>query len=116
MGELTKPLELKPFVPIEGTPHRAPATPGDILFHIRAERPDICFEFERILLQTLETAVAVIDEVSAFRYFDARDLLGFVDGTANPAGHEISESALVGDEDPEFAGAATSWCRNTCMT
>jgi putative iron-dependent peroxidase len=106
LGEATKPRELKPFAPIEGHPHRAPATPGDMLFHIRAERPDICFEFERILLQTLGSAVTTIDEVSGFRYFDARDLLGFVDGTANPAGHEIGESALIGDEDPDFAGGS----------
>jgi len=84
-----KPRELKPFAAIEGVPHKAPSTPGDILFHIRAERPDICFEFVRILLQTLGSAVMMIDEVPGFRYFDARDLLGFVDGTANPAGHEI---------------------------
>lgn len=106
LGEPAKPRELKPFAAIEGKPHKAPATPGDILFHIRAERPDICFEFERILLQTLGSAVAMIDEVSGFRYFDARDLLGFVDGTANPAGREIDESTLVGDEDPEFAGGS----------
>jgi porphyrinogen peroxidase len=106
LGEPTRPRELKPFVPIAGSAHRAPATAGDILFHIRAERPDICFEFERILLQTLGTAVTMIDEVSGFRYFDARDLLGFVDGTANPTGHEIGESALVGDEDREFAGGS----------
>ncbi|CAN5143830.1 Dyp-type peroxidase [soil metagenome] len=106
LGEPAKPNELKPFVPIEGIPHKAPATPGDILFHIRAERPDICFEFERILLDTLGTAVTMIDEVSGFRYFDARDLLGFVDGTANPTGHEIGESTLLGDEDPEFAGGS----------
>lgn len=106
VSEPTKPRELKPFAPIEGQPHRAPATPGDILFHIRAERPDICFEFERILLQTLDSAVTTIDEVSGFRYFDARDLLGFVDGTANPAGHDIGDSALVGEEDAEFAGGS----------
>ena len=106
LGGPTKPCELKPFVPIQGAPHRAPSTPGDMLFHIRAERPDICFEFERILLQTLGDAVTMVDEVSGFRYFDARDLLGFVDGTANPVGHEIGESALVGDEDPEFAGGS----------
>ena len=106
LGEPTKPRELKPFAPIEGRPHRAPATPGDVLFHIRAERQDICFEFERILLQTLGSAVTTIDEVSGFRYFDARDLLGFVDGTANPAGQEIGEAALVGDEDPAFAGGS----------
>jgi porphyrinogen peroxidase len=106
LGAPAKPRELKPFAEIQGKPHRAPATPGDILFHIRAERPDICFEFERILLQTLGAAVTMIDEVSGFRYFDARDLLGFVDGTANPTGHEIGDSALVGEEDPEFAGGS----------
>jgi len=106
LGEPTKPRELKPFAAIEGRPHKAPATPGDILFHIRAERQDICFEFERILLQTLGSAVTVIDEVSGFRYFDARDLLGFVDGTANPVGQKIGEATLIGDEDAEFAGGS----------
>ena len=45
--------------------------------------------------------VTVVDEVSGFRYFDARDLLGFVDGTANPTGLDLPASALVGDEDAD---------------
>lgn len=106
LGLPAKPRELKPFTAIAGQPHSGPATPGDLLFHIRAERADLCFEFERILLQTLGGAVRMVDEVSGFRYFDARDLLGFVDGTANPAGSEIGEAALVGDEDPDFAGGS----------
>jgi putative iron-dependent peroxidase len=101
-----RPLELQPFAPIQGAVHRAPSTPGDLLFHIRSERPDLCFEFERILLDTLGTSVTVVDEVSGFRYFDARDLLGFVDGTANPAGFDLPGSALVGDEDADFAGGS----------
>jgi porphyrinogen peroxidase len=101
-----KPHELKPFTPIAGNPHHAPATPGDLLFHIRAERPDICFEFERILLQAFGPSVTMADEVTGFRYFDARDLLGFVDGTANPDGKDIADSALVGEEDPRFAGGS----------
>src|SRR5580704_6535153 len=48
-----RPKELKPFAPIKGTAHAAPSTPGDLLFHIRSERPDLCFEFERILLDSL---------------------------------------------------------------
>lgn len=106
LGVPSKPAALRPFTAIQGRPHRAPATPGDLLFHIRAERTDICFEFERILLQSLGGAVVLADEVSGFRYFDARDLLGFVDGTANPDGHEIGAAALVGDEDPDFAGGS----------
>lgn len=101
-----RPLELKPFAPIAGAVHAAPSTPGDMLFHIRAERADICFEFERLLLNGLGESVKVADEVSGFRYFDARDLLGFVDGTANPVGGELPEATLVGDEDPEFAGGS----------
>ena len=101
-----RPHELKPFAPIIGQPHSAPSTPGDLLFHIRAERVDLCFEFERILLLNLGAAVSLVDEVSGFRYFDARDLLGFVDGTANPTGPDLPASALVGEEDAEFAGGS----------
>jgi len=101
-----RPLELKPFAPIKGAAHSAPSTPGDLLFHIRAERSDMCFEFERILLDSLGPSVTVVDEVSGFRYFDARDLLGFVDGTANPTGLDLPASALAGDEDADFAGGS----------
>jgi putative iron-dependent peroxidase len=101
-----RPIELKPFAPIMGTPHMAPSTPGDILFHIRSQRPDICFEFARILLDNLGTDVTVADEVSGFRYFDSRDLLGFIDGTANPTGLDLPAAALVGDEDTDFAGGS----------
>ncbi|KRB81082.1 peroxidase [Sphingomonas sp. Root710] len=102
----SRPRELKPFAPIRGAAYDAPSTPGDLLFHIRAERADICFEFERILLDALGSAVSMIDEVSGFRYFDARDLLGFVHGTANPSGPDLYASALVGDEDADFAGGS----------
>jgi porphyrinogen peroxidase len=102
----SRPKELRPFAPIKGPVHAAPSTPGDLLFHIRSDRPDLCFEFERLLLGSLGAAVNVVDEVSGFRYFDARDLLGFVDGTANPTGLDLATSALVGDEDPDFVGGS----------
>src|SRR5262245_29005279 len=44
------PAELHPFRQIAGARHTAPATPGDLLFHIRADRQDLCFELERLLL------------------------------------------------------------------
>ncbi len=101
-----RPKELRRFAPIKGKVHTAPSTPGDLLFHIRSERPDLCFEFERILLDSLGASVTVVDEVSGFRYFDARDLLGFVDGTANPTSQDLHSSALVGNEDADFAGGS----------
>lgn len=101
-----RPRELHPFTPISGGKHDAPATHGDLLFHIRAERQDFCFEFERLLLAALGDHAVVLDEVSGFRYFDTRDLLGFVDGTANPVAQDLDASALVGDSDPAWAGGS----------
>lgn len=101
-----KPAELKPFAAVVGQTHTAPSTPGDLLFHIRAERVDLTFEFEKLLLGSLGDAIEVVDEVNGFRYFDARDLLGFVDGTANPTGQDIPDLAIVGEEDAAFAGGS----------
>lgn len=103
---LALPAELHPFREITGRVHTAVSTPGDLLFHIRADRQDLCFELERLLLAALGGDVRVVDEVSGFRYFDARDLLGFVDGTANPIGPDLPASTLVGDEDPGVAGGS----------
>jgi putative iron-dependent peroxidase len=106
LGDAPPPRELHAFREVKGAVHTAVSTPGDLLFHIRAERGDFTFELERQLLATLGDAVQVVDEVVGFRYFDARDLLGFVDGTANPAGGDMSSATIVGDEDPEHAGGS----------
>jgi putative iron-dependent peroxidase len=102
-----RPVDLRPFVSIHGPAHVAPSTPGDLLFHLRAEREDMTFELERQLLDLIGDAAHVVDETIGFRYFDARDVLGFVDGTANPTGAELPEAALIGaDADPDFAGGS----------
>ena len=81
-----RPAELHPFREIRAGRRHAVATPGDLLFHIRAERIDLCFELATQIMAGLGDAVSPADEVHGFRYFDDRDLLGFVDGTENPAG------------------------------
>jgi putative iron-dependent peroxidase len=86
--------------------HRAVSTPGDLLLHIRHERMDLCFEFVTQVMSRLAGAVTVVDEVHGFRYFDERDLLGFVDGTENPVGAAAGTAALVSDSDPDFAGGS----------
>ena len=103
---LPRPAELHSFKEFQGPEHKAISTPGDLLFHIRSERRDICFEFERQLLAKLGDSVQVEDETTGFRYFDLRDLLGFVDGTANPAGPVVDNAVLIAEEDPKSAGGS----------
>jgi porphyrinogen peroxidase len=103
---LPRPAELHPFPAVKGATHTAVSTPGDLLFHIRAERRDLCFEFERQLIEILGDAVSVVDETNGFRYFDVRDLLGFVDGTANPVGPAVPASILVAEEDSSSIGGS----------
>ncbi|OGE54960.1 hypothetical protein PENARI_c005G10850 [Penicillium arizonense] len=81
----------------------AVSTPGDLLFHIRSERRDICFEFEHQLMDRLGDSVQLVDQTVGFRYFDTRDLLGFVDGTANPVGLDVPYFVLVAREDDPHA-------------
>ncbi|ORW07596.1 Dyp-type peroxidase [Mycobacterium kyorinense] len=99
-----RPAQLHPFIELQGPRHVAPATPGDVLFHIRAETMDVCFELATRLIDAMAGAVTVVDEVHGFRFFDNRDLLGFVDGTENPDGPLAVSSTQIGDEDPDFAG------------
>ncbi|NEI72034.1 Dyp-type peroxidase [Rhizobium lusitanum] len=100
-----RPKELHPFREIRGV-HHAPSTPGDLLFHIRAARMDLCFELAAQIMKRLAGVASVADEVHGFRYFDDRDLLGFVDGTENPVEQAAIDATLIGPEDPAFAGGS----------
>lgn len=94
-----KPSGLHPFERLEGAIHTAPSTPGDLLFHIRAASPDLCFELAHRLSIRFRGIARIVDEVQGFRYWDARDLLGFVDGTENPGGPLAEHFALTGADD-----------------
>ncbi|MEU9861201.1 Dyp-type peroxidase [Streptomyces sp. NPDC047971] len=101
-----RPRELHPFTPLTGPRHRAPSTPGDLLFHVRGRRMDLCFELARLIVDSLGAAVTVVDEVHGFKYFDERDLLGFVDGSENPEGGQADEAVFVDDDEPPFLGGS----------
>ena len=100
-----RPKHLHPFREINGV-HHAPSTPGDLLFHIRAVRMDMCFEMAAQIASRLDGAADMVDEVHGFKYFDERDLLGFVDGTENPVAQAAIDATLIGDDDPGFAGGS----------
>ena len=101
-----RPAGLHPFKELRGSRHHAPATPGDLLQHNRAQTVDMCFELAMQAMRALEGAVQPVDEVHGFRYFDARSMVGFVDGTENPEGREALEATCIGAEDAAFAGGS----------
>jgi putative iron-dependent peroxidase len=101
-----RPAELHPFREIRSGGRHAVSTPGDILFHIRAKRMDLCFELATQIMGRTSDAISIVDEVHGFRYFDDRDVIGFVDGTENPRGEAARAAAIIGDEDPVFAGGS----------
>jgi putative iron-dependent peroxidase len=101
-----RPAELHPFREFRAGARHAVATPGDLLFHIRAKRMDLCFELATQLMARIGIVVSPVDEVHGFRYFDDRDLIGFVDGTENPRGAAAIDAVLIGEQDAAFAGGS----------
>ncbi len=104
---LPRPAGLHPFREIAGSKHTAVSTPGDLLVHMRAHRLDVCFELAQHVMERLAVVTAVVDEIHGFRFFDDRDLLGFVDGTENPEGVAARTAGIIATEDePEYAGGS----------
>jgi len=101
-----RPAELHPFREIRSGERHAVSTPADVLFHIRAKSMDMCFELATQIMERIGGAVSTVDETHGFRYFEDRDLLGFVDGTENPRGEAALNAALVAEEDAQFASGS----------
>src|SRR6266581_2059960 len=101
-----RPRELHKFREIRAGERHAVSTPGDMLWHIRAQRMDLCFELATQIMARLGPAISPVDEAHGFRYFDSRDLIGFVDGTENPKGQDAVDATLITDEDPAFAAGS----------
>ncbi|UXY15054.1 Dyp-type peroxidase [Chitiniphilus purpureus] len=100
------PKELRSFPRIPGAIHPAPATDADLLLHLRGERCDLLFELGERLVAELGEWYDPVETCACFRYRDGRDLTGFAEGTENPVGQARAEAALVGDEDPAWAGGS----------
>jgi putative iron-dependent peroxidase len=106
-GANPRPAGLHPFKELRAGDRHAPSTPADLLFHLRAKRMDLCFELVTQIMARIGPALSAVDETHGFRYFDDRDLLGFVDGTENPRGLAALNAALITEaEDPKFAAGS----------
>ena len=92
------PEGFKQLNPIQGA-FEMPAVPADVLIHIASQRSDICFTLSQAFFDDIQDKVEVLDERVCFRYFDGRDLTGFIDGTENPQfPDDRAETALLGTD------------------
>ena len=101
-----RPKGFRGFRAVEIHGRRAPSTGGDLLLHILSRRQDLCFELAMQIMSQIHDVVEVAEDVHGFRYLDSRDLTGFIDGTENPKGKKRAAVALIGTEDPDFAGGS----------
>lgn len=106
LWDLPRPKGLHPFQEIQGARHRAPSTPGDLLLHLRAKNMDVCCELASMVMDRLRGHAEVVDETRGFKFFDERDLLGYVDGSENPEGQTAQDWVSINSaDDPDYAGA-----------
>lgn len=102
-----RPAGLHQLPEFVGARHRSVCTPGDVLLHIRARQMFLCFELAAQVMTRVRGAVTVADEVHGFKYWDERDLLGFVDGTENPTADAAAAAVTVtAEQDEHFTGAS----------
>lgn len=92
------PAGFKQLEPIQGS-FNMPVVPADVLIHIASARADICFALSQSFFEGIRDQVEVLDERVCFRYFDGRDITGFIDGTENPQfPDDRAEVALLGED------------------
>lgn len=96
------PAGFKQLEPIQGS-FNMPVVPADVLIHIASARADICFALSQSFFEGIRDQVEVLDERVCFRYFDGRDITGFIDGTENPQfPDDRAEVALLGEDTGIF--------------
>ncbi len=96
------PAGFKQLESIQGS-FNMPVVPADVLIHIASARADICFALSQSFFEGIRDQVEVLDERVCFRYFDGRDITGFIDGTENPQfPDDRAEVALLGEDTGIF--------------
>ncbi len=96
------PAGFKQLAPIHGS-FDMPVVPADMIIHIASARADICFALSQAFFEGIQDQVQVLDERVCFRYFDGRDITGFIDGTENPQfPDDRAEVALLGEDSGIF--------------
>ena len=92
-----------------------PSTQRDVLFWIQSGRRDVTMQVALAIHSFMQAVGSLRLDLAGFQYLDSRDLIGFIDGTANPKGDKAREAALIPEGKPGAGGAfvlSQQWVHN----
>ena len=111
-----KPKGLTTLKAINGPDgYNMPATNADVFFWLQGDCPEAIFDGVQAVQGHMQKIAKLMLDQPGFTYKDSRDLIGFVDGSANPEGDEVQQVALVPDGEAFAGGAhvfAQKWVHN----
>jgi putative iron-dependent peroxidase len=83
----------------------APSTQRDLMIWLHGPRHDQNFRLALAINSVLKRDAELRLELTGFRYFDNRDLTGFIDGAANPRENEIRDIACIAEPSENAGGS-----------
>ncbi|WP_430462169.1 Dyp-type peroxidase [Thalassolituus sp. LLYu03] len=102
-----RPAKLVPFTALTGANGYAmPATQSDVYFWIHGEDQGDVMDAVLQVHDAMRDISRCVLDIGGFKNREARDLTGFVDGTANPKGDKRLDAALIPEGE---AGAGGSY-------
>jgi len=112
----TSELELEEFRTIDGIKDfTAKGTQRDVLFWIHSQNIGKNFDAMMTIHNSMKSIASAELDLRGFTYHDDRDLIGFVDGSANPKLEEQHQVALI-PQGKKYAGGSymltQKWCHN----
>ena len=110
------PEGLRDFAALSGVDGcSVPSTQRDILFWIQSQRRDVNMQVALAIHSFMRTVGALKLDVAGFQYLDSRDLIGFIDGTANPKEDKAREAAFISEGQTGEGGSfvlSQQWVHN----
>lgn len=106
INPLWSPESFADYQEVKGsTGYSMPATQRDLFFWINSDKKDSNFDVARDIQKELKDIAQLELEQDGFRYHDARDFTGFIDGTENPQEDERYPISCIEEGKPGAGGS-----------
>lgn len=94
-----RPKDLVPFSELSAGELNMPASQGDILIWLHSADSELIPQALIMIYQALEAVADIQLDLEGIKNKESRDLIGFVDGTANPKDDKRIAAALIPSEE-----------------